>query len=456
MKFRSEPVEEHHEVPLADEGQWEQLVAHWEHRERSPLIRSEEQNACYVVSILPTDASRHDGRLHELLGLVEAQGDAVVGHEVLQLEEIDPRTYLGIGRSKRIAEEATDVGANLLVVDAALSPSQARNLEDLTGLPVCDREAVILKVFHKHARTRAAKIQVEMAYLAYLRPRIRGLGLNMDQQAGGVMRGRGPGETASELLARQLDGRLSALRQSLKKLSRQGESQRKHREACERVVMTGYTNAGKTSLMNALTRAEGAVRNRPFETLDTTTRSLTRHGGEVLLSDTVGFIRDLPERLFASFASTLAELQEASLVAVVLDASDPEASLHLQTTEEILERLDAASIPRVIIFNKKDLCPPNIRELLSTLAGDVPCFFVSSLDEAEVKTLKESLVTHARGGERSRAEVFVPYAAAEVMSVVYGSCRVLEAVSEDRGMHFLLEASPRIIDQLQRATGGTQ
>ena len=190
---------------------------------------------------------------------------------------------------------------------------------------------------------KAAKIQVEIAHLEYLRPRIRGLGLNMDQQAGGVMGNRGAGETASELLARRLDHRLADLRQGLSKLKRQGANQRKQRTACHRIVLVGYTNAGKTSLMNALSAADGSARNMPFETLDTTTRCLTRHGGDVLLSDTVGFIRNLPKRLFTSFESTLAEIVEASLIAIVIDRSDPDWELHLETTEEMLDKLHAGS-----------------------------------------------------------------------------------------------------------------
>src|SRR6185312_3400407 len=174
------------------------------------------------------------------------------------------------------------------------SPSQARNLEDAAGIPVADREAIILNVFLRHARTRRAKIQVEAAQLEYLRPRIRGVGLDMDQQTGGMARARGPGETASELLARKLDGRLLELHKALRRLDASGRTQRRMRAGCRRMALVGYTNAGKTSLMNALTGAGLSARDVPFETLDTTSRCLTRHGGDVIVSDTVGFIRRLP------------------------------------------------------------------------------------------------------------------------------------------------------------------
>lgn len=160
----------------------------------------------------------------------------------------------------------------------------------------------------------------------------RGVGLDMDQQTGGMARARGPGETASELLARKLDGRLEELKKALRRLEQSGRTQRKRRDDCKRMVLVGYTNAGKTSLMNALTGARLSARDMPFETLDTTSRCLTRHGGDVVISDTVGFIRRLPDRLLGSFESTLAEVTEASLLVIVVDISDDERDLHAETT----------------------------------------------------------------------------------------------------------------------------
>ena len=305
-------------------------------------------------SRFPTSAARRRAQLEEITGLVEAQGDRVVGRDVHRVHKPDPRTLIGPGVAQRIGEVARGEGADLLVVDAELSPSQTRNVEDASGLPVCDREAVILNVFERHAATPRARIQVEIAHLQYLRPRIRGIGLNMDQQAGGIMGSRGSGETASELFARRLDGRLADLRRRLTRLKEADRVQRRRRANCQRIVLVGYTNAGKTSLMNGLSSTDLPVRDRPFETLDTTSRCLTRHGGDVLLSDSVGFIRRLPDRLLASFESTLAEAIEASLLLVVVDASDPERAEHLRTTDQILERLGASDVPRFVVFNKAD------------------------------------------------------------------------------------------------------
>lgn len=449
MNFFSKPVEEHHEVPLADEGQWEALVEHWQERELSPQARSSEGNNCYVVSVIHEDELHVEGKLREIVGLVKAQHDTIVGTEIQHLSSIHPRTYLGQGKCKDIAERARDAGADMLVLDAELSPSQMRNLEDLTGLSVCDREAVILNVFLRHAKTKTARIQVEIAHLEYLRPRIRGLGLNMDQQAGGVMGNRGPGETASELLARRLDNRLAELRKRLKRIQQQSSHQRKHRKQAERIVLVGYTNAGKSSLMNALTSAEGAVRNRPFETLDTTTRSLTRYGGDVLLSDTVGFIRNLPQQLFASFASTLAEVTEASLLAVVIDVSDPDWQLHIETSETVLKQLKADTIPRVYLFNKIDRVEGELPDgWLDCVGMEHTAIPLSAHNPDDLVTLKESLIQLVRG-EEQRLEIFVPYANATSMESVYAHCRIVDAEPHDTGILFALEGEAHILRKLQ-------
>lgn len=452
MKFHSKSVEEHPEVPLADDGRLEDLISHWTRREQPQRAALEGGNQCYVLSVHQPGDAGAAAQLEEITGLVHAQGDHVVGREAYALSRPDPRTLIRRGVAERIGTAARECGADLLVVDAELSPSQTRNLEDATGLPVCDREAVILNVFERHATTRRARTQVEIAHLEYLRPRIRGIGLNMDQQAGGIMGGRGPGETASELFARRLDGRLADLRRRLVRLKQGDAAQRKHRDGCARIVLVGYTNAGKTSLMNALTSAGLSVRDRPFETLDTTSRCLSRHGGEVLLSDTVGFIRRLPERLFASFESTLAEVSEASLLLVVADVSDPEVAQHLQTTESVLARLGAAAIPRIVVFNKVDRLPAMVDDgALSAMAHGQPHIAVSSHDPRSVAELRRALMIWARSRRKVR-QVFVPYERHEVTGAIYRDCRVLETRAVANGIQYLIEGESHVVDGIARAT----
>lgn len=449
MKFHSEPVDEHAEVPLADDGQYEELLAHFARRAKPQRSVTEHGNACFVLSV-QRRGQAGAAQLEEITGLVEAQGDRVVGRQTYLLVKPDPRTLLRRGVAERVGLEARECGADLLVVDAELSPSQTRNLEDVTGLPICDREAVILNVFERHATTRRSRIQVEIAHLEYLRPRIRGIGLNMDQQAGGLMGSRGPGETASELLARRLDGRLAELRQHLFRLERSGSAQRKHREACSRVVLVGYTNAGKTSLMNALTSAGLPTRDRAFETLDTTSRCLTRHGGDVLLSDTVGFIRRLPKRLLASFESTLAEVREASLLLQVVDASDPELDQHLETTEAILEELGAAQLPRLLVFTKVDRLAEAVdADALAAMSRGRDHIALSSHDARAVLELRRRLLAAVRAHHAVR-EVFVHDEHRDITRLIYARCRVHEVVATAKGAQFVIEGEPHVVDEIAR------
>ena len=452
MKIHSKPVEEHAEAPLADDGRWEAIVAHWQRREAPARGVAPRGNACYVLSVRHRgDANEPEAQLAEIASLVRTQGDRVVGMETHQLHRPDPRTLIRSGIAERIGTSARDAGADLLVVDAELTPSQTRNLEDAAGLPVADREAVILNVFERHATTPRARAQVELAHLEYLRPRIRGIGLNMDQQAGGVMGSRGSGDTASELLARRLDDRLSELRRRLAQIKHADAGRRQQRTRAFRVALTGYTNAGKTSLMNALCHAELSVRDRPFETLDTTTRCLTRHGGDVLLSDTDGFIRRLPERLFASFESTLAEIAEASLLLVVVDVSDPELEEHLRLIETVLGRLEAATVPRIVVFNKSDrLSMARPTEEVARLAAGHLHLTASAHDPRSVDGVRDAILAAARARHAVR-EVFVTYEHGELIGRIHAQCRVLRSHATPRGTQFLIEGAPSIVEQLARA-----
>ena len=457
MKFYSTPLVEHNEVPLADHGRLEEIISHWQ-RQDTPKLKPNEHagNHCYIVSVVQPDELYADGKLAEILGLVQAQGDLIYGHETYSLAKPTPRMLLGIGAARDIAERAHAADADLIVLDAVLTPSQMRNLENETGFPICDREGIILNVFLCHAQTRNARIQVEIAQLEYLRPRIRGLGLNMDQQAGGIMRGRGPGETASELMARQLDDRLAHLLKSAAQLNKAGKCQRKRRASCKRIALLGYTNAGKTSLMNALTSANLSARNLPFETLDTTTRRLTRQpSGDILLSDTVGFIRALPNRLLASFESTLAEVLETDLLVIVVDAADPEWQLHLETTDALLVKLKAQDIARFYVFNKMDrLLTPPPQECFRRASGDDAFMALSSHNADDVERLKTSLIQTVSG--QTRLCVFVPYVADQVMTTVYAKCRVIEARPTDEGLCFTLEGHPDTLKRIESASEALQ
>jgi GTPase len=454
LKFNSRPVSEHSEVPLADGGELEALCEHWSAREAARVAVDGDHSACYVVSVgADRDPVARAAQLAEMVALVQHQGGRIVGHELCQLTRPNPRTLLGVGTAHAIAERARASGATMLVLDAELSPSQTRNLEDAVGIAVCDREAIILNVFLRHARTRRAKIQVEIAQLEYLRPRIRGIGLDMDQQTGGNKYARGPGETASELMARKLDGRLKELRSALADCETSSLTQRQKRDACQRIALVGYTNAGKTSLMNALTDAGLSARDMPFETLDTTSRCLTRHGGEVVISDTVGFIRRLPERLLESFESTLSELTQASLLLIVIDASDPERELQLRTTLELVEKMEAQLVPRFYVFNKVDRLeqPPHAAELARWAEGH-PWAALSTRDAQAVARLEAALIAQVRSQEESLT-AFVPYSATGLLSLIYANCRVSRSDASEEGLTLQLQGPPPVMSRIKRSLG---
>jgi GTP-binding protein HflX len=461
FKFSSKPISEHPEVPLADDGALENIVESWSQRGARPLpAEVGEGHRVYVASIGASSEPRERAaQLGEIVRLVESQGDVIAGHEIARLVRVNPRTYLGRGLAADIAARARSAGATMLVLDAELSPSQTRNLEDVAAIPICDREAVILNVFLRHARTRRARVQVELAQLRYLRPRIRGVGLDMDQQTGGMAKARGPGETASELLARKIDGRIEELEKSLARARTAAATQRgpRRREACRRIVLVGYTNAGKTSLMNALTASDLSARDMPFETLDTTSRCLTRHGGDVTLGDTVGFIRRLPERLLASFDSTLAEVTEASLLAIVVDASDHERALHLATTHAVLDRLGAAAIPRLYVFNKTDRLDVDRADAelaFAREAGGHPWAALASHDASAVLTLRGRLLDAVRATRQGAPfRALVPYAETELLALVYGRCRLIESTPTEAGLEVALEGPPEVLAKIRARLG---
>jgi len=447
LRFDSRAIAEHSEVPLADDGRLEQLIEHF--HARGAEGDQNQPRACYVASVGDErDPQVRAAQLAEIVALVTIQGGSIVGQEICHLSEPNARTLLGRGLALGLAERARRAGASMLVLDAELSPSQTRNLEDVAGIAVCDREAVILNVFLCQAKTRRARIQAEIAQLEYLRPRIRGVGLDMDQQTGGNKHARGPGETASELLARKLDDRLAELRKASRKLEVSSKTQRQGRNQCKRLVLVGYTNAGKTSLMNALTASALSARDRPFETLDTTSRCLTRHGGEVVLSDTVGVIRRLPARLLASFESTLSEITEASLVVVVVDASDYERDLQLQTTLELVEKLGAGDVPRFYVFNKIDrLDSPVTVDELARYCGSSPWAALSSRDPEAVATLAQRLIDTARSEEETES-VQVPYGRSQVLQLIYSNCRVLRSDATDEGLELRIQGPARVMSRI--------
>ena len=366
--------------------------------------------------------------LDELARLADTADLRVVGRTWQRRRQADPRTYLGAGKIAAVGSAARQADAEVVLFDDELTPSQLRNVEQLLGddLLVVDRTALILDVFARHARSSEGKLQVELAQLEYRLPRLTRLWTHLARQAGGRAGGgvgvRGPGETQIEVDRRQIRRRLGVLRARIEQLSRQrrrGRSRRR-RAGGATLALVGYTNAGKSSLMNRLTGAGVVAADQLFATLDPTTRQVDLGGGrQALLTDTVGFIQKLPHQLVAAFHATLEEVTEADLLLQVADASDPRHLLQQQVATEVLAQIGAGDVPRLSVLNKIDLVEP-ASPLRFGLEGAVAVSAVTGEGIAELRaTLRGRL---AEG--HVRVALDVPYADSQLLGVVRAAGRI--------------------------------
>lgn len=309
------------------------------------------------ASVFSAEETATEATLEELRALLETAGGTAVGTLLQSRPAPDPHSFLGEGKAEELRQAVEATGADMVIFDNPLSPSQLRTLEDITGAAVLDRSALILDIFAQRAKTREGRLQVELAQYEYLLPRLAGMGRSLSRQGGGIGT-RGPGETRLETDRRHIRTRISRLRQELGEVRRVRGVQRQLREknSIPVVALIGYTNAGKSTLLNALTGAGIPANNRLFDTLDTTTRRLKVSDTlEVLLSDTVGFIAKLPHDLVEAFQATLEELQYADLLLHVVDASDPQMQEHMAVVEKLAAELAPQGVPMIEVYNKADL-----------------------------------------------------------------------------------------------------
>jgi len=400
------------------------------------------------------------------------------------------RRRTGVGRAMRAAErmphhgavaarEAAKAAAQALadadtrraafvLVDHEISPSQARNLENELGCDVMDRTMVILEIFHRHARSNAARAQVEIARLGYLAPRLREaakLAGPQGRQRSGVG-GRGAGEGAGEADRRKIRDRIAELKEEIIALDSERQTQRarrQERQGLARVALVGYTNAGKSTLMRALTGSTVLVANKLFATLDTTVRALHPESiPRVLVSDTVGFIKNLPHDLVASFKSTLDEALEASLLIHVIDASDPGFERQLQVTDEVLAEIGAQDVPRIRIFNKIDqvglTLEPDEREALQhtrdvVLRAQYPgCIVMSAVREEDIARLRQAILDFFQR-DLVEAEFLLPWSAQQLRGEIFANCQVLEERADGEGAYFRVRGEDEVIRQLREKIG---
>jgi len=352
--------------------------------DRRPTLEKKEKAVLTTVITGPSGPAKES--LNELKALAQSNDLEVAGVLIQHLKKPDPRFFIGRGKLGELVLKCTQTGAGLLIFDNELTPNQIRSLADYTDLRIIDRSQLILDIFARRAVTREGKIQVELAQLKYLLPRLAEKNTAMSRLTGGIG-ARGPGETKLEINRRRARERIINLSRELEKIRQQRQDRRRLRNSRRVPVISivGYTNAGKSTLLNTLTNSSVGAKDRLFETLDPSSRRLRfPREREVIITDTVGFIRALPGSLMDAFAATLEELHDADLLLHVVDASSPRMEEQIKTVEEILLQLDLKDIPRLTAFNKSDLVPPEEALSLSRFRDGVP---VSALDRNSLAPL---------------------------------------------------------------------
>ena len=369
-----------------------------------------------------------DDELDELALLVDSAGADVVGRVVQRRDSPDAATFVGRGKAEEIAELSRSLDVDTVVFDDELTPAQHRNLEKLFGRTAIDRTAVILDIFAQNARSPEGKAQVELALLRYRLPRLRGRGNALSQQAGGIGT-RGPGETQLEVDRRRLVRRMHRLEADLREVERTRTLQRRsrargrHRE----LALVGYTNAGKSTLLNRLTDAGVPAANRLFVTLDPRTRQLSLPGGEtVLVTDTVGFVRKLPHELVEAFRSTLDSVHLSDLVVHVVDASAPNTAAQMAAVHEVLGEIGAAGVPELVVINKADKSPEEAKALAHAIEGSV---LISARTGEGIDDLLSVVGDRLRGTDRV-IELVVPWSRGDVLAAIH---REGEVVGQSAG-----------------------
>ena len=441
-------------------------------------VKEKPKRAIVAAVQLPSVSDAElDASVTELRQLAKTLGFEVVGRFTQKRTKFDSTAYFGVGKRQELrrfvrneteAEAAAEAQADpatrradILLVDHEISPSQARNLEKEVGCEVMDRTMVILEIFHRHAHSRAAQAQVEIARLGYMAPRMREaakLAGPQGRQRSGVG-GRGAGESRMELDRRKVRDRIAELEEELAAMGAERKTQRARRQerpGLARVALVGYTNAGKSTLMRALTGSEALVADKLFATLDTTVRALHPESvPRVLVSDTVGFIKNLPHGLVASFKSTLDEALEASLLVHVVDASDPGFERQIAVTEEVLAEIGAQAVPRLLVFNKIDRLGGEAaqREREAALRANHPgAIVMSARRDGDIVKLRDAIVAFFQR-DLVEAELFLPWSAQQLRGEIFSNCQVLEERAGNEGTFFRIRGEPKAVKRLREQVG---
>jgi len=359
----------------------------------------EKPKKAFLVSIINGNSS-DEPRAAELQGLAQTLALDIVSHEKIRIREKNPRYAMGSGKAEELSNKAKELESDLIVFDFNPNPSQQRNWEELSGVPVLDRQELIIRIFADRASTREAELQVKLAELTYFLPRLTHKYIDLSRQRGGRYGTKGSGETKLETDRRKIEKRINLLEKEIEQVRKQRQTQRRQRERSNLPVcaIVGYTNAGKSSLLNAMTGADVIAEDKLFVTLDAVTRKFNLAPGKpALLTDTVGFIRDLPHSLIKAFRSTLEEAALADILIIILDASEPDIDSNYETTLSVLRELGAENIPKIILLNKIDKlqnnnCDVSVLEILQNRFPDsIP---VSIKNKIGLDTLKERIAEY--------------------------------------------------------------
>lgn len=381
--------------------------------------------------------------LDELSALLETAGGECIAKLLQHRKSPDAKTFIGEGKAEEVKQIAAANDADIIIFDNDLSPSHIRNLEEITKVTVLDRSALILDIFAQRAKTGEGKLQVELAQYQYILPRLSGIGGSMSRLGGGIGT-RGPGETKLETDKRHIRKRIDKLKADIEQLSSVRDVQRRQRKKTEipLVSIVGYTNAGKSTIMNWLTDANIDANDRLFDTLDITTRKKKIANEQyILLSDTVGFIRKLPYNLVSAFKATLKELQYADLLLHVVDVSDPNWEIHFETVNYIIKQLEANEIPKIVVYNKIDKCEIFPKTQEKSVA-------ISAKKGIGEKELLKAIIKEL-GIDQIKTKLFIPYSNGNIVDVIHKKAKVLNVEYQQEGIAIQAILDSKIFGQVK-------
>ena len=415
------------------------------------VIQKKKEKALLVGVVLPgLNKANVSQNLDELEMLANTAGANIVGRHTQKLFKVNPSFFIGNGKAKQLIENAKELDANMIVFDDELSPAQIKNYYKLAkDIKIIDRSGIILDIFKKHARTKEAKTQVELAYLQYLLPRLTRQWTHLERQMGGIGTRAGMGETQIEIDRRIIRTKITKLNKELLKIDKERSIQSVKRKNKFRVALVGYTNAGKSTLFKALSKSEAYIKDQLFATLDTTVRKVDLDiSHSILLSDTVGFIRKLPYNLVASFNSTLKEVLEADLILKVFDISSPQMDKHIDIIDQVLAELGASKIDSLIILNKVDLIK-NLKLIKEKCVRFPDSITISALDHLQLYELKDAILKKIKKNYKT-VELIFSYGQEGMIHYAEEGVDVISRDYGSEGVKIKIRAHPKKIENILR------